>query len=345
MKAKTNLKSLPVIAITMGDPNGIGPEIILKLHRNKKIWDFCIPVVIGDIEVLKKYSEFLRIKSNISHLTTPDRKEITRGEIAVLDQKCFDVKNLNPGKIQANCGRASAIYIQEAVKLALNGLNGKIDAITTSPISKEALNKGGFKYPGHTEFLGKLTKTKDYVMMFVGGDVRVSLVTTHLSLKDVPEAISREKVYRTIRITADSLKSFGIKNPKIAVCALNPHGGEGGIFGREEKEKILPAIIKAKRNGCNVSGPHSADTLFYRAVKEKFDAVVAMYHDQGLIPVKIRGFGRSVNITLGLPIRRTSVDHGTAFDIAGRGIADPASLFEALKFASFWARKKIKNLS
>jgi len=344
MKAKTNLKSLPVIAITMGDPNGIGPEIILKLHRNKKIWDFCIPVVIGDIEVLKKYSEFLRIKSNISHLTTPDRKEITRGEIAVLDQKCFDVKNLNPGKIQANCGRASAIYIQEAVKLALNGLNGKIDAITTSPISKEALNKGGFKYPGHTEFLGKLTKTKDYVMMFVGGDVRVSLVTTHLSLKDVPEAISREKVYRTIRITANSLKSFGIKNPKIAVCALNPHGGEGGIFGREEKEKILPAIIKAKRNGCNVSGPHSADTLFYRAVKEKFDAVVAMYHDQGLIPVKIRGFGR-VNITLGLPIRRTSVDHGTAFDIAGRGIADPASLFEALKFASFWARKKIKNLS
>src|SRR3989338_5970920 len=345
MKAKTNLKSLPVIAITMGDPNGIGPEIILKLHRNKKIWDFCIPVVIGDIEVLKKYSELLRIKSNIFPANTPDRKEITRGKIAVLDQKCFDVKNLNPGRIQANCGRASAIYIQEAVKLALNGLNGKIDAITTSPISKEALNKGGFKYPGHTEFLGKLTKTKDYVMMFVGGDVRVSLVTTHLSLKDVPEAISREKVYRTIRITADSLKSFGIKNPKIAVCALNPHGGEGGIFGREEKEKILPAIIKAKRNGCNVSGPHSADTLFYRAVKEKFDAVVAMYHDQGLIPVKIRGFGRSVNITLGLPIRRTSVDHGTAFDIAGRGIADPASLFEALKFASFWARKKIKNLS
>ena len=160
MKAKTNLKSLPVIAITMGDPNGIGPEIILKLHRNKKIWDFCIPVVIGDIEVLKKYSELLRIKSNIFPVNAPDRKEITRGEIAVLDQKCFDVKNLNPGKIQANCGRASAIYIQEAVKLALNGLNGKIDAITTSPISKEALNKGGFKYPGHTEFLGKLTKTK-----------------------------------------------------------------------------------------------------------------------------------------------------------------------------------------
>lgn len=342
MRTKTISKSLPIIAITMGDPNGIGPEIIIKLHRNKKIWDLCLPVVIGDAEVIEKYCEFLRIKSNISSVKTLNRKEIKPGKITVLDQKCFDMKNLYPGRVQADCGKASAIYIREAVKLALNG---KIDAITTAPISKEALNKAGFHYPGHTEFLGKLTKTRDYVMMFVGGDVKVALVTTHMSLKDVPKAINKEKVYRTIKITTNGLKSFGIKNPKIAVCALNPHGGEGGIFGSEEKEKILPAVLKAKKNGCNVSGPHSADTIFYQALKGRFDAVISMYHDQGLIPVKIKGFGRSVNITLGLPIRRTSVDHGTAFDIAGRGIADTASLFEALKFASFWAKKKIKNLS
>ena len=326
----------------MGDPNGIGREVIIKLHRDKKIRDLCLPVVIGDAEVIEKYCELLRIKSSICPVETLNRKDIKPGKITVLDQKCFDIKNLNPGRVQADCGRASAVYIKEAVKLAINR---EIDAITTAPICKEALNKAGFHYPGHTEFLGELTKTKDFVMMFVGGEVKVALVTTHISLKDVPMAINKEKVYRTIEIAASGLKSFGIKNPKIAVCALNPHGGEGGIFGGEEKEKILPAVLKAKKIGYNVSGPYSADTIFYQALKGRFDAVISMYHDQGLIPVKIRGFGRSVNITLGLPIRRTSVDHGTAFDIAGKGIADSESLFEALKFASFWAKKKIKNLS
>ena len=340
MKSKTIFKNLPVIGITMGDPNGIGPEIILKLHNNKRIWSFCLPLVIGDIEVLEKYSRILGIKSKLSPLKHINKKEIEPNKLTVLNQECFDIENLNPGKVQPTCGRASATYIKEAVRLALAK---RIDAITTAPISKEALNRAGFPYPGHTEFLGKLTKTKNFTMMFVGGDVRVALVTTHTPLKDVPEAIKKEKVFKTIMITANGLKSFGIKNPKIAVCALNPHGGEGGIFGKEEKKEILPAVLKAKKNGYNVWGPFSADTLFYQAPCRKFDAVVSMYHDQGLIPIKIKGLGRSVNITLGLPIIRTSVDHGTGFDIAGKGIANPASLFEALRFASLWAKKKIKK--
>jgi len=340
MKREKKLKNLPIIGITMGDPNGIGPEIILKLYKDKRIWSFCLPAVIGDVGVLEKYSKLLRIKSSIYSIKNLGRKEIEHGKIGVLDQKCFDVKDLNPGKIKTACGIAAAKYITEAVKLALEK---KIDAITTAPISKEAINKAGFHYPGHTEFLSKLTKTKNYIMMFVGGSVRVALVTTHMSLKDVPKAVNKEKVYKTIEIVANGLKDFGIRTPKIAVCALNPHGGEGGIFGREEKEKILPAVLKAKKNGYDVWGPYSADTLFYQASQGKFDAVISMYHDQGLIPVKIKGFGRSVNITLGLPIIRTSVDHGTAFDIASKGIADPTSLFEALRFASFWAKKKIKK--
>jgi len=343
MKAKINLKYLPIIAITMGDPNGIGPEIILKLHRDKKVRNFCLPVVIGDIAVLESYSKLLGIKSGIYSIRNSVREEVRSGksgEIMVIDEGCFDIKDLKPGKIQAECGSAAVRYIKKAVELALDG---EIDGIATAPISKEAMNRAGFNYPGHTELLGELTRTKHFTMMFIGGELNVALVTTHMALKDVPKAIKKERVYKTIEIVNNGLKDFGIKTPKIAVCALNPHGGEGGIFGNEEEKEILPAILEAKDNGFNAEGPYSADTLFYRAAKEKFDAVISMYHDQGLIPVKIKGFGRSVNATMGLPIIRTSVDHGTAFDIAGKGVADHKSLLEALRIAGLWARKKIKD--
>lgn len=213
-------------------------------------------------------------------------------------------------------------------------MTGKIAAMVTAPISKEHLQRGGYRYPGHTEFLADLAGIRDFRMMMAGPGLRVVLVTIHEPLSKVPSLLSVSRILKTIRITDDSLRSwFGLRRPRIAVAALNPHAGESGIFGREEKRIIGPAVVRARRQGICASGPFPPDTVFYRAVKGDFDAVVAMYHDQGLIPLKLLHFDRGVNITLGLPFVRTSVDHGTAFDIAGKGIADPSSLIAAIEMA------------
>lgn len=319
----------PTIAITMGDPAGVGPEVILKAVADKKIKQLCNPVILGDEAVL----EFVSVKCKLQS-----------ANCKVVNLSNLNPQKLKPGRPDKTCARAMMTYIQEAVCMATAG---DVDAIVTGPISKEAINRAGYKFHGHTEFLAHLTKTKDYAMMLAGSSLKVILVTIHESIKSVPGLLTTEKVFKTIKITDNTFKRyFGLKKPRIAVAALNPHAGEGGLFGDEEKRIILPAIQKARRLGINASDPLPPDTLFYRAVKNKeFDCVVCMYHDQGLIPLKLLHFEDGVNLTLGLPVIRTSVDHGTAYDIAWKGIANPASMKAAIKMAVEMVGRRVKSLS
>lgn len=321
------MKNLPVIAITMGDPAGIGNEIILKALEKREIFKYCIPIIVCDKDFLKKTAQTLKFQFHISKSNIIDLKNIP--------------KNFTIGRASRVSGKAAVEYIKSAVSLAKIK---KVDAIVTAPISKEAIHMAGYKYPGHTEMLAKLTDAKNYAMMLESppppfekggkGGLRVVLVTTHAAIKNVSRLISRKKILNTIRLTNSSLKSWGFLNPRIGVSALNPHGGEGGIFGDEEIKIIIPAINDAISEEIEVQGPFPADTLFTSVKRSKFDAIVVMYHDQGLIPIKMAAFGKAVNITLGLPFIRTSVDHGTAYDIAGKNLADPSSLIEAVKTAA-----------
>ena len=308
----------------MGDPTGVGPEVILKAISDKNITRLCNPVILGD-EAVFKYL--------ISNFQFPI------SNLEVINLSNLNPQKLKPGKPDKVCAKAMMAYIKEAVCMAMAG---DVDAIVTGPISKEAINRAGYNFHGHTEFLAHLTKTKDYAMMLAGSSLKVILVTIHESIKNVPGLLTTKKVFKTIKITDNTFKRyFGLKKPRIAVAALNPHAGEGGLFGDEEKRIILPAIQKARRLGIDASDPLPPDTLFYRAVKNKeFDCVVCMYHDQGLIPLKLLHFEDGVNVTLGLPIIRTSVDHGTGYDIAWKGIANPSSMIAAIKMAVEMVEKK-----
>ena len=319
----------PIIAITLGDAAGIGPEIILKALAQPEIYRFCRPLVIGHKEMLSQTQTVLGL--NIVLKTATDASQIQPGEPAVWDFTDIPPPDVRPGNPDAATGGAAAAYIRKAVELALQK---QVAAMVTAPISKYALHQAGYPYPGHTELLAELTQTKEYAMMLVGGPLRVILVTTHCALKDVPARLSRPKLLEIIRLTHKYLPGWGVKNPRIAVAALNPHAGESGILGGEERDILAPAIRQAQAQGIQVSGPWPADSLFYRAAQGEFNAVVCMYHDQGLIPLKLLAFRQAVNITLGLPILRTSVGHGCAFDIAGKGQADPQSLIQAIKLAA-----------
>ncbi|MEM1508079.1 MAG: 4-hydroxythreonine-4-phosphate dehydrogenase PdxA [Candidatus Bathyarchaeia archaeon] len=343
----------PAIGITMGDAAGVGPEIICKALSHEGIYRICNPVVIGDSRVMELAAKIARAALNVNPISDVGEAVFKHGVIDVLDLRNMDVSKLVMGKVSAECGRASVEYIKRAVDLALSGA---IDAIVTAPISKEAINKAGYSYAGHTEILADLTGTRDYAMMLIVGNLRVSHVTTHVSLRNACDLIKRERVYKVIVLTDGALKDMGVKHPKIAVAGLNPHCGEGGLFGDEEIKEIAPAVEMAKRDGINVIGPLPADTVFVRAMGGAFDAVVAMYHDQGHIPVKMLGLRwdekrqgwtrvRGVNLTIGLPIIRTSVDHGTAFGKAGKGEANPQSMLEAIKTAAKMARKRINKSS
>jgi len=248
----------------------------------------------------------------------------------VLDMKNVDLSLHKWGPPNALSGRVVVEYIKKAVELTMMR---DADAIVTAPISKEVMNAAGYHYAGHTELLADLTGTKEYGLMFVGGGLRLILATIHLSLKEVPRHITQTAILKTLRLAHQGMKYFGVERPRIGVAALNPHAGEGGLFGSEERDVILPAVVKARSEGIDASDPVPADTLFYKARNNYFDIVVAMYHDQGLAPLKMVAFGNAVNVTVGLPIIRTSVDHGTAYDIAGKGCADPASLREAIRVA------------
>ncbi len=324
------MRRLPIIAITMGDPAGIGPEIILKAGR-EDIFKFCTPIVVGDYRFLERLNKRFNIPVTICSIQRIDEISALSERLYVLDLHNIDYDKVEEGKVNRLAGKASVEYITKAAHLVLKG---EVDAITTAPINKEGLHLAGYSYAGHTELLSELTRTEDYAMMLVGGDIRVVLVTIHTPLRDVSDLIKKERITRIIRLTHSSLRSFGIKSPHIAVSALNPHGGEGGIFGNEEITEIIPAVKETCSSGIDIEGPFPADTLFTPAGREGFDAVIVMYHDQGLIPIKMASFGKGVNVTLGLPVIRTSVDHGTAYDIAGKGAADPSSLIEALRLAA-----------
>ena len=315
----------------MGDPAGVGPEIIAKVLADEKVFSFCRPVVIGDAGVMSKAVHELGLPLSVQPVSTVEQAAPGRDSLPVLDLALVDLSRHSWGNPGPASGTAVVEYIKHAVQLAMVG---RADAIVTAPISKAMMNAAGHHYPGHTELLAELTGSREYGMLFVGGGLRVILATIHLALKDVPGRITTPGILGTLHLAHNALRAFGIERPRIGVAALNPHAGEGSLFGSEEQEAILPAVLKARAAGIDASDPLPADTLFYKARNGRYDVVVAMYHDQGLAPLKMAAFGNAVNVTVGLPIIRTSVDHGTAYDIAGKGCADPASMFQALTVAA-----------
>ena len=308
------------MAITMGDPAGIGPEISLKVAGDPSLAQR--PIIIGDPGHLKSVASELKLDIEIATINTPQLAVSAENRISVLPAGQL-LKNVELGQVNGRCGQAAYDYIRKAIDLAKAG---DISAIVTAPINKEALSAAGIKYPGHTEMLADFGGAVKSAMMLANDDLRVVLVTIHCSLREAIERIDKEAVMSAIQLAHDGTQQFGVVRPRVAVAGLNPHAGEGGLFGQEEIEIISPAIEEARLEGIDVTGPWPGDTVFMQARAGKFDVVVAQYHDQGLIPVKYLGLENGVNITLGLPFVRTSPDHGTAFDIAGQGIADAASL-------------------
>ncbi len=329
----------PRIGITIGDPAGIGPEISLKAIADEEVLAACTPVLIGDAQYLAHWSRVFNLARGLDVVNVGEPWPDDSG-LPLIYNLANVPGSIEIGKEQAECGKAAAEFIEAAVMLC--GI-GRLDAITTAPINKLSLYLAGYPYPGHTEFLAALTHTDEFAMTFFAPALRVSLLTTHVPLTEVSGYVKKEALEKLIRLVHRELLSLGFARPRIAVAALNPHGGEGTLFGIEEASEMIPAIKSCREfDGIEVSGPHSGDTVFLRAVRGEFDLVISCYHDQGLIPVKCFSFGEAVNVTLGLPFIRTSVDHGTAFDIAGQGKADHSSMAAAIKLAvELFQRKSV----
>lgn len=327
-----NIYDKPLIAITMGDPSGIGAEIIVKALQLPEIGKICTPFVIGDRLAMERALVVCDSSLIIHEIAAPEEaRSVPDNCIALLSLSHLTKSDMPYGAPTVAAGDAVYRYICSAARFCLNG---EVAAMVTAPISKEAMHRAGHDYPGHTELLAELCGTNDFVMMLAGDLLRVSLVTIHEALSQVPRLVTFEQVLKTIRITAAGVARLSGKlAPKLAVLALNPHCGEGGKFGAEETEIIEPAVKAAQQEGIDANGPLSADTLFHFAQQGDYDGVVAMYHDQGLIPLKMLHFDDGVNITLGLPIIRTSVDHGTAYNLAGSGSASEKSLLAAIRMA------------
>lgn len=320
----------PRIGITIGDPAGIGPEISLKAIADEDVLAVCTPVLIGDAQYLMHWSRVFNLTRGLDVINSGETWP-ENFDSPVIYNLANVSGSIEMGQEQAECGKAAAEFIEAAVMLC--GI-GQLDAITTAPINKRSLYLAGYPYPGHTEFLAALTHTDEFAMTFIAPALRVSLLTTHVPLAEVSGYVKKNSLEKLIRLVHRELLSLGFERPRIAVAALNPHGGEGTLFGIEEASEMIPAIESCREfDGIEVSGPHSGDTIFLRASRGEFDLVISCYHDQGLIPVKCFSFGEAVNVTLGLPFIRTSVDHGTAFDIAGQGKADHSSMKAAIKLA------------
>lgn len=328
----------PIIGITMGDPVGIGPEILVKALSDSRLYALCKPLIMGDSHIIKQALKLLNFGHIINIIDDPKQGRYVFNTLDIIDISNIDMKVSDLLQPTIETGTAMQDYIIKGIDLALNH---SISGLVTCPITKTALKLAGSQFHGHTELLAHKTNTKNYAMMLTGKKLKVILVTIHIPLSQVPARLTIKGILKKIRLTHTSLKErFNIKNPKIAVAGLNPHAGEASMFGGEEENIISPAVRLAKKEGLNVSGPLPPDTVFYQAVNKGFDAVVCMYHDQGLIPFKLIHFKDGVNTTLGLPIIRTSVDHGTAYDIAWQGIADASSLTEAIKMAAFQAHNR-----
>ena len=343
----------PLIAITMGDPAGIGSELCAKVLSKMEIYDRCKPLVIGDANAIQEAIEFTNRNLKVNIVTSPSEGKYEFGTMDILDLGNVDMSKLEYGKVSAMCGKAAGEYIAKAIELAMKG---EVDATVTNPIHKESFKLGGWgeKYAGHTEMYANLTNTKGYSMMLAHGDFRTVHVSTHVSLRRACDLVKKERILEVIEIACNACKELGIENPRIGVAALNPHAGEGGLFGTEERDEIIPAVEEAKSRGYNVEGPVPADSIYSKAKGGWYDIVVSMYHDQGHIPMKLSGFVwneerkqwdeiSGINVTLGLPIIRVSVDHGTAFGKAGKGIANSGSLCDAIITAIRFAHTKLKN--
>ncbi len=326
---------IPLLAITMGDPAGAGPEIVVKALNDPAVRPICRGLVVGDAGTMRAAAEIVGIPVEVHAVSSAD--EMNDGEMAmnVFDLKDVDLSTLVRGRVAASAGKAAYDAVEKGTLLTLEG---KTDAIVTGPLNKDALNQAGYHFPGHTQILAHLCGVSDAVMMLVADNLRIAHVSTHVSLREACDLVSKERILRVLQLAIDATRSMGVEKPRVVIPGLNPHSGEGGLFGDEEQTHIFPAIEEAKQLGMDVRGPLPPDTAFLRAFRGEFDLVIAMYHDQGHIPIKMVGFEKGVNVTLGLPIIRTSVDHGTVFGKAGKGTADPTSLIEAIKLAATMCR-------
>jgi 4-hydroxythreonine-4-phosphate dehydrogenase len=321
----------PILAITIGDPAGIGPEVVLKALRHDEVYRHCRPLVVGDQRILERAAAWIGAPPpDYTLVQEPSAGRYASGAVTLLDLANAAPESCPPGVVGIAAGRAAVEYVFRACDLALAGL---VDAVVTAPLNKEAMNLAGFKYAGHTELLTERTGARSVSMLLVGPKLRVVHVSTHVALEEAIRRVTRARVEAVIDLAQESCRALGIAAPRIAVAGLNPHAGEGGLFGDQEEREIMPAVRAARARGLDVSDPQPPDTVFLRAVKGAYDIVVAMYHDQGHIPMKLLAFDSGVNVSVGLPIIRTSVDHGTAFDIAGSGQAREESMLAAIEVA------------
>ncbi|MEX1329769.1 MAG: 4-hydroxythreonine-4-phosphate dehydrogenase PdxA [Desulfobacterales bacterium] len=341
----------PILGITIGDPGGIGPEITAKALNKKEIYELSRPVVVGDYRVMEDVLRFTDLKLTLNPVGSIQDACGAHGIMDILDLKNMPLDRLRYKEVTSEQGRASFEYVAKVIELAMEK---KIDGTVTGPINKAAIHAAGHQYAGHTEIYATLTGTRDYSMMLTHGNFRVTHVSTHVSLREACDRVKKDRVMRVIDLTWDALQNFGVSRPRIGVAGLNPHCGEGGMFGQEDDAEILPAVASARCKGYDVEGPIPADTVFSKMKGGMYDAVVVMYHDQGHIPMKFLGFQydektgqwgemSGVNITLGLPIVRTSVDHGTAFGKAGEGRANPQSMIEAIQLGAMLSKAKDKD--
>ena len=337
----------PILGISIGDPGGIGPEITAKALDHQEICELCRPLVVGDARVMEDVLRFTALNLKLNVIDTPMDGLYQYGTMDIFHMANMDLARLRYKQVTPEQGQASFEYVVKVIDLALRR---EIDGTVTGPINKTAINAAGHHYAGHTEIYADRSSTRDYAMMLADGNFRVVHVSTHVSLREACDRVKKDRIIRVIELTYNALKKLGISSPRIGVAGLNPHSGEGGIFGSEEEEEIRPAVEHAVKSGKTVEGPIPSDTIFPKMKGGQYDAVVVMYHDQGHIPTKLIGFQydeksriwgavAGVNVTLGLPIVRTSVDHGTAFGKAGEGRANPQSMIEAIRMAALLSRK------
>jgi len=324
------LEERPIIAITIGDPAGIGPEVVAKALGDKSIYEVAHPLVVGESTTLIAALKLINLPYTLHPVEKVSDMLGKPGIIDIIDLHNLDWSKVRVGQVSADCGKASMEYIDAALKMALDG---DVIGLVTAPINKEATMLAGYPGLGHLEYLAQATGAKEYATMLAVGNLRCVHLTTHCSLREACDYVKRERIIKLLKLTDASFRQWGFGKPRIGVAALNPHAGEGGMFGLEEIEEITPAVSEAASSGITAYGPFPADSIFTQAINGAFDAVLTMYHDQGHIPVKVHDFERSISIALGLPVLRTSVDHGTAFDIAGKGIANAESMVEAIKAA------------
>ena len=332
----------PIIAITMGDPAGIGPEIIIKALSLKETYENCRPLVTGDANIMQWAVDNMQSELKIHRISSVKEARFELGTIDVYDLACIDMSTFQPGVLQNQCGHAAFISVTTAIQLAMDN---EVDATVTAPLNKEALHNSGHNFDGHTEIYAHYTNTKKYAMLLADEHLRVIHVSTHVPLRVACDRVKKDRIIEVTELITDACKQFGIENPRIGIAGLNPHASDGGLFGWEEEKEITPAVKELQERGFNVDGPVPPDSLFAKARCGKYDGCVAMYHDQGHIPFKVVGFqwnketgkmeaAKGVNITLGLPIIRVSVDHGTAFDVAGKGIASPDAMLLSIDYAT-----------